>query len=208
MKRIAIMCGLSLFLSLPAMVLAQENHSAIGLNHGEVGAFADYFRFAPGTSTANYVGTGGRLSLNFSPNLAVEGEMSYDFARDYTTVASNNTNGTITSTVVRSSLRPLTGLFGPRFQVGGGGPIRAFVTGKVGFVNFSTANSNTVAGSQFSNAVNGVGGNTTHFAMYPGGGLEGFFGPIGLRLEAGDEVYLNNGVYNNLKVTFGPEIRW
>ena len=50
MKRIAIVCGLSLFLSLPATVLAQENHSATGLNHGEVEAFADCFRFAPGTS--------------------------------------------------------------------------------------------------------------------------------------------------------------
>ena len=70
------------------------------------------------------------MSLNFSPNLEIEGEMSYDFARDYTTVASTNTNGTITSTVVRSSLRSLTGLFGPKFQIGGGGLIRSFVTGK------------------------------------------------------------------------------
>jgi hypothetical protein len=29
-----------------------------------------------------------------------------------------------------------------------------------------------------------------------------------LRLEAGDEIYLNNGAYNNLKVTFGPVVRF
>ena len=37
---------------------------------------------------------------------------------------------------------------------------------------------------------------------------EGFFGPIGLRVEAGDQMYFNNGTYNNLRVTFGPEIRF
>jgi hypothetical protein len=47
-----------------------------------------------------------------------------------------------------------------------------------------------------------------HFAFYPGGGFEGFWGAFGLRLEAGDEVYLNNGTYNNLRVTFGPQLRF
>jgi hypothetical protein len=204
MKRIATIFGLSLFLALPSWMMAQEHPSAIGQNHGEVGAYFDYFRWAPAHSATNFVGVGGRLSFNFHPNVALEAEMSYDFARDYTTTTNNSVN----STVVRSGLRPLTGLFGPRFQVGTGGPVRAFVTGKVGFVNFSTTNSGVVSGTTFSNAVSSVGGNSTHFAMYPGGGLEGFIGPLGLRLEAGDEVYLNNGVYNNLKVTFGPELRW
>ena len=40
------------------------------------------------------------------------------------------------------------------------------------------------------------------------GGLEGFVGPIGLRLEAGDEIYLNNGTFNNLRVTAGPTFRF
>jgi hypothetical protein len=44
--------------------------------------------------------------------------------------------------------------------------------------------------------------------MYPGGGVEGFWGPIGLRLEAGDEIYFDNGTHNNLKVTFGPAFRF
>lgn len=203
MKRISMIFGLSLFLVLPSWLLAQETRSAMGENHGEVGAFVDYFRLAPGSSAANFLGTGGRLSFNFSPNLAVEGEMSYDFARDYSTTTSNGVN----STIVRSGLRPLSGLFGPKFQTGLG-PFRAFATGKVGFVDFSVTDSHSVTGSQFNDAINGVGGSSTHFAMYPGGGIEGFLGPVGLRLEGGDEVYLNNGVHNNLRVTFGPEIRW
>lgn len=204
MKRIAVIVGIGLFLALPSWMMAQERRSAMGGNHGEVGAYFDYLRWSPGNSTTNFVGVGGRLSFNFLPSVALEGEMNYDFARDYTTT----TNRTVSSTVVRSGVRPLSGLFGPRFQLGRGGPLRAFVTGKVGFVDFSTTSSGTVTGTQFSNAINGVGGSSTHFAMYPGGGIEGFIGPIGLRLEAGDEIYLNNGVNHNLKVTLGPQIRW
>jgi len=39
-------------------------------------------------------------------------------------------------------------------------------------------------------------------------GVEGFIGRVGLRLEVGDEIYLNNGTFNNLRVTFGPHIRF
>lgn len=201
MKRISMIVSLSLLAS--SLMVAQENRSVLGENHGELGAHFDYLRWAP-SSTTNFVGVGGRLSFNFHPKVALEGEMDYDFARDYTVT----THNTVSSTVVRSGLRPLTGLFGPRFQVGGGGPARAFVTGKVGFIDFSTTNRGTVTGQQFANAIDSIGGSGTHFAMYPGVGLEGFAGPIGLRLEAGDEIYLANGTHNNLKVTFGPEIRW
>ena len=45
-------------------------------------------------------------------------------------------------------------------------------------------------------------------AVYPAGGLEGHLGPIGLRLEAGDEIYFNNGAHNNLRVSFGPYLRF
>jgi hypothetical protein len=113
------------------------------------------------------------LSFNFLSNVALEGEMDYDLARDYTTTTGNSVN----STIVRSGVRPLSGLFGPRFQVGGGGPLRAFVIGKLGFVDFSTTNAGTVSGMQFNNAINGVGGSSTHFAMYPGGGIEGLLWP-------------------------------
>jgi hypothetical protein len=39
-------------------------------------------------------------------------------------------------------------------------------------------------------------------------GLEAFGGPIGIRLEVGDEVYFLNGARNNLRVTFGPQFRF
>ncbi len=194
MKRIVIMIGLVLGLALP--MLAQ--------NHGEVGAYADYSRFGSGNAATNYVGVGGRLGINVSSAVVLEAEMNYDFARNVTSTYSNGAN----TSFATSSVRPLTGLFGPKLQVGGSKPFRAFITGKAGFINFSTNTSGTVSGSTFNNSVTSFGGSGTHVAFYPGGGLEAFIGPIGLRLDAGDEIYLNNGVYNNLRATFGPTIRF
>lgn|SRR5579884_117146 len=197
MKRIAIIVGLGLCLALPSLSAAQENH-------GEVGVFADYLRFSPGTRVTNFVGVGGRVGFNVHPHVMLEAEMSYDFKRNFTNTGTSGISTNFTNTGVR----PLTGLFGPKFQAGTTGPFRVFVTGKVGFINFSTANGSTVNGQQFSNSVTGIGGPGTHVAFYPGGGFEAFIGPVGLRLEAGDEIYLNNGTFNNLKVTFGPHIRF
>lgn len=200
MKRIAMILALGTLVALPAALLAQKDH-------GEVGVYADYFRFSPTSSVdLNYVGVGGRLGINIRPTVALEAEMSYDFARNYTTTYATGTGAGGNTSFTTSSIRPLTGLFGPKFETTG--PFKVFATGKVGFVDFTVNNSGTVTGPGFSNSVAGVGGSGTHLAVYPGGGIEGFLGPIGLRAEAGDEIYFNNGTYNNLRVTFGPSIRF
>jgi len=190
---------LSLSLAAPAWVFAQSME-----NHGEVGVFADYLRFGPSNDTVNFVGVGGRLGINVHPNFQLEGEMNYDFERNYTYAYSNG----ITTSLVTTGVRPLTGLFGPKMQAGTSGPIRVFLTGKLGFINFSETMRGVVSGTTFSSSVTGVGGPGTHLAFYPGGGIEGFIGPVGLRLEVGDEIYLDNGTYNNLRITFGPHIRF
>jgi hypothetical protein len=182
--------------------------SAHTYDHGEVGAFADYLRFNPSGAAINFVGAGGRVAFNVHPNIALEAEMNYDFAQNYTTTTTTGTSSTTTSTFTTTSLRPLTGLFGPKFQIGTSSAVRAFVTGKLGFINFSTSNPNNVSGSSVSSSISSVGGAGTHLAFYPGGGLEAFLGPIGLRAEAGDEIYLDNGTYNNLRVTVGPTLRF
>jgi hypothetical protein len=38
--------------------------------------------------------------------------------------------------------------------------------------------------------------------------LEGHLGPIGLRLDVGDEIYFNSGAHHNLSMAFGPYIRF
>ncbi len=168
--------------------------------HVNVGVFADYTRLSEATPAINFVGVGGRVGFNVHPNVQIEAEMSYDFKRNFTTTFSNG----VTTQFVSTNVRPITGLFGPKFQTSG--PFRAFVTGKVGFVNFDVTNKQPVAG--FTSGIGAITTGDTKFALYPGGGVEGFWGPFGLRLEVGDEIYFDNGGRNNLKVTVGPVLRF
>lgn len=222
MKRILICAGLAAALAIPSALSAQDNtppqtdgtyvqnppKNPHTLNHGEVGIYGDLFRVTPANAAAvNFLGLGGRVGFNMGAHAALEAEMNYDFEKNWTSVNVNGTSGGGSSTTVTSKLRPLTGLFGPKFQFGTSGPVRAFVTGKVGFIEMSYSN-NAASGTTFGNSFNQFGGGSTHFAAYPGGGLEFFLGPVGIRAEAGDEMYFNNGTYNNLRVTFGPTIRF
>lgn len=169
-------------------------------DHVEFGAFADYFRFGDSTPVRNFAGVGGRVAVNVRPSIQLEAEMAYDFKRNF-----NNTftNG-VTTQVVNTGFRTLHGFFGPKFQTGSGA-FRLFVTGKVGFDNFSINNQNATTG--FINTV-GLTNGATDFAIYPGGGFEIFAGPIGIRAEIGDDIYFDNGAHNNLRVTFGPQFRF
>lgn len=211
MMRTLRVAGLTAALALPFLASAQQQYpnapSARGestLNHGEFAAYGDFFRVAPsGHSAINFVGLGGRAGFNLNPHLALEGEMSYDFERNYTVISNNNG----TTTTIPSTVRPLTGLFGPKLQFGTSGPFRAFVTGKVGFAEFSTSHHAPSTGT-FTTAVDEFGGSSTHFAVYPGAGFELFGGPLGLRAEVGDEIYFNNGTNHNLRVAIGPTIRF
>jgi len=191
MKRY-IQFGIIVLLFAAPMLWAQDS--------GEVGAFAEYYRYTYAPSPENFFGLGGRAAINITHSIQLEGEMGYDFQRNYTSTFGN----TVTSTTVTSHLRTLHGYFGPKFQTGGGA-VRFFVTGKVGFDNFNYSNSGPTSG--FTNSV-GLSSGTTAFALYPAAGLEAFAGPIGLRLEAGDDIFFVNGGHSNLRVTFGPQFRF
>jgi hypothetical protein len=183
-----------LFVTAAPMVLAQHS------DHVEVGAFAEYFRFSQTNPSINFLGLGGRVAFNMHPSVQLEAEMGYDFKRSF----ANEFRNTLTTETVTTRLRTLHGLFGPKFQTGSG-PFRIFLTGKVGFDNFTVTNSSPTQG--FTSSV-GLDAGRTDFAVYPGGGIEAFAGPIGLRAEIGDEVYFDHGAHNNMKVTFGPQIRF
>ncbi|KAA6456261.1 hypothetical protein DYQ86_26050 [Acidobacteria bacterium AB60] len=208
MKRIFSCVGLTaiLALSIPASSQVVQNppREASHLNHGDFSVYGDMFRVSPKNyPTLNFLGLGGRVGFNVHPNVALEGEMNYDFEQNYTTVQGTGAS----STTITSGVRPLTGLFGPKFQFGTSGPFRAFLTGKAGFVEWSTSGKSP-SGSTFTGAFGQFGSNSTNFAAYPGGGIEAYLGPLGLRVEAGDEIYLDNGAHNNLRVTFGPSFRF
>src|SRR5579864_6804373 len=194
MKRVVGILFCCLLFITPAVVAQNTSE-----DHGEVGIFAEYFRLGDPGPTRNYTGLGGRAAFNVHPNVQLEAEMGYDFERNYTSTFSNG----VTTANVQSRLRSLHGLFGPKFQTGG--LLRIFVTGKVGFENFTVTNAGAPAG--FANAV-GLGSGVTAFALYPGGGIGGFVGPIGLRAEIGDNIFFNNGMHSNLRVSFGPQFRF
>ncbi|MGA9390773.1 MAG: hypothetical protein WBV69_10035 [Candidatus Sulfotelmatobacter sp.] len=194
MKRYLGLASIFLMFAAPAL-LAQEPS-----DHIEVGAFADYFRFSNATPAQNFLGIGGRAAFNVHPSIQIEAEMAYDFQRSYTQTFSNG----VTTEAVTSRFRTLHGFFGPKFQTGSG-PFRVFVTGKVGFDNFSVTNQNATAG--FTNTV-GLTNGSTQFAIYPGGGFEAFAGPIGVRAEIGDDIYFLKGAHNNLRVSLGPQFRF
>jgi hypothetical protein len=196
MKRYWILALLFFGLTLVPPLLAQE------YDHGEVGAFASYFRLNRTSPQINFVGLGGRVGFNVSSHVALEAEMSYDFKRNFTSTFSNG----VTTEFVNTRLRPLTALFGPKFQAGTSSPIRIFVTPKVGFVNFSVSDQNAASG--FKGALGAVTSGNTRFALYPGGGIEGFWGFFGFRLDVGDEIYFDSGARNNFRATFGPLIRF
>jgi hypothetical protein len=193
MKRFFGVFVASLFFVVP-MLMAQDS------DHVEVGAFADYFRLSDSSPARNFVGVGGRAAFNVQSNIQIEAEMAYDFKRNYTNTFTNG----VSTEVVNTGFRTLHGFFGPKFQTGSG-PFRVFVTGKVGFHNFSVNNQNATAG--FTNTV-GLTNGTTAFAVYPGGGFEAFAGPIGVRAEVGDDIFFKNGGHNNLRVTLGPQLRF
>ena len=169
-----------------------------GSDHIEVGAFADYLRLDRTDPTLNYTGLGGRLAFNFNQYAQIEAEMSYDFDRYYNNPFENGS-------LVRSQTHILTGLLGPKIQTGSG-RFRFFVTGKAGLISFTTNSQNPPTG--FKSALGAVGNGNAKLAVYPGGGVEGFWGPVGLRLEGGDEIYFDNGARNNLRVSFGPAFRF
>jgi hypothetical protein len=197
MKRYLGIVITSLFFALP-MLVAQDSDR---MDHVELGAFVNYYRLSDPGPTRNFIGLGGRAAFGIRPSIQLEAEMAYDFKRNYTNTFSN---GTVTSATVTTGLRTLHGFFGPKFQTGSGA-FRAFVTGKVGFDNFSVSNQNAPAG--FVNSV-GLTDGATYFALYPAAGIEAFAGPIGIRLEVGDDIFFNNGAHNNLRASIGPQIRF
>lgn len=208
-KRLAVICALMLYFGImsPA-VLAQNNSNTQnsssnnndGKDHGTFGVYADYFRLQ--FAGANMFGVGGRAGYNLFRPLAVEAEMSYDFARSTT---QSITTGTITSTVT-SNLRLIHGLVGPKLQITKG-PIRFFAVAKAGILNFGVSSSGVTTGAVTNQIANIRDGNTK-VAYYPGGGIEFNLGRFGLRLEAGDEIFFDNGANHNLKVMAGPQIRF
>jgi hypothetical protein len=168
----------------------------------EVGILLDYLSISQ-TNTNNF-GVGGRLGYRIHRNVMMEGEVAYDYGINFDEAYRNITNGDITA-IERTSIGVTHGLFGPTLQPVKGG-FRPFVTLKGGFMDFRLSPSLL----PYSNiaSVLGIRSSSLNLAIYPGVGAEASLGPVGLRLELGDEIYFNSGAHNNLRITFGPIVRF
>jgi hypothetical protein len=169
----------------------------------ETGVFVDYLSISQ-TSTDNF-GIGGRFGYRVHHNVMLEGELAYDYGINFDEAYRNISNGDIAA-IERTSIGVTHGLFGPTLEPAKGG-FRPFVTLKGGFVDFRFSTS-LLPYSNLASAILGIRTSRLNAAIYPGGGLEASLGPVGLRFELGDEIYFNNGGHNNLRITFGPIIRF
>lgn len=168
----------------------------------EVGAYADYMRLSQ--TKSNFAGLGVRLGVPIISHVKLEGEISYDFNQVFTEGFTNTSTGAVT--IARSNLRLLHGLFGPKVDLGFSN-FHPFVTLKAGFLNTRFDARPATVGT-FLSSVDNLRSKDVSGILYPGGGLEGRIGPLGLRLDIGDEMYFNNGTHHNLRVAFGPYIRF
>jgi hypothetical protein len=169
----------------------------------EAGIFIDYLGISQ-TSTNNF-GLGARFGYRVHRDVLLEGEFAYDYGINFDEAYRNIANGNIAA-IERTSIGVTQGLVGPKIQPSGGG-FRPFATLKGGFVDFRLSTS-LLPYSDVASSIFGLRTSSLNAAIYPAAGIEATLGPVGLRLEAGDEIYFNNGSHNNLRITFGPILRF
>ncbi|HEV2197532.1 MAG TPA: hypothetical protein VGR55_18245 [Candidatus Acidoferrum sp.] len=170
-------------------------------DHFQVGAYGDYFRIDQ-TGT-NMAGLGGRVGYTIFSHVMFEGEMNYDFDQGF---VERCVSTSCTVTVANSNLKVLHGLGGFKF-IGSHRAIRPFLTLKGGFINFQL-NPKPASFGQFTTSVQNLRSNNVSGVFYPGAGVEGHLGPVGLRLEAGDEIYWTGSPHHNVRIAFGPFLRF
>ena len=189
--------------TLLVILLSCASSCLLAQSRVETGVFIDYLSISQ-TSTDNF-GIGGRFGYRVHHNVMLEGELAYDYGINFDEAYRNISNGDIAA-IERTSIGVTHGLFGPTLEPAKGG-FRPFVTLKGGFVDFRFSTS-LLPYSNLASAILGIRTSRLNAAIYPGGGLEASLGPVGLRFELGDEIYFNNGGHNNLRITFGPIIRF
>jgi hypothetical protein len=189
-------------LIVPVLLLAAWAAAPIAsAQHAEIGAYGDYVHL--GSIDTNMVGLGSRVGVDIVPDVMLEGQISYDFDQTFSEGFTNTSGGTVGFS--NSGIKVLDGLFGPKIETRG--PVKFFVTVKGGFINFRLSG---VPGSfsGFTSSVSNLRGSNVDGMLYPGAGMEATIGPVGLRLDVGDDIYFTNRAYHNFAVQFGPVFRF
>jgi len=169
----------------------------------EAGIFLDSLGISQ--TDTNNLGLGARFGYRIHSHVMLEGELAYDYGLNFHEAYVDVTNGNIAA-IENTSIGVTHGLIGPMVQPAHG-HFRPFATLKAGFMDFRLSGS-LLPYSDIVSSVLGLRTSNVNFALYPAGGIEASLGPLGLRLEAGDEMYFNRGAHHNLRITFGPIIRF
>jgi hypothetical protein len=196
-------CMVKVVLTLATLLLCENWSLAHAQKRVEAGLLLDYLGVSQ-TQTNNF-GVGGRLGYRVHHNVMVEGDLAYDYGVNFQEVYSNIANDNV-SAIEKTSIGVTQGLFGPKLQPAHG-HLRPFVTLKGGFIDFRLSPS-LIPYSSVVSTVLGIRTSNLNAALYPAGGAEVTLGPLGLRLELGDLIYFNDGAHNNLRITFGPILRF
>lgn len=189
-----------IFLFVSPLLLATFS---IAQSRMEAGVFLDSLSISQ-TNTNNF-GLGARFGYRVHHDIMVEGELAYDYGLNFSEAYRDVSNGNI-SAIARTSIGVTHGLIGPKLQPSGGA-FRPFVTMKAGFIDFRLSPS-LLPNSSVTSTILGLRTSNLNAALYPAGGVEAALGPVGLRFELGDEIHFNSGAHNNLRVTFGPILRF
>ena len=169
----------------------------------EAGIFLDSLGISQ--TDTNNLGLGARFGYRIHSHVMLEGELAYDYGLNFHEAYVDVTNGNIAA-IENTSIGVTHGLIGPMVH-SAHGHFRPFATLKAGFMDFRLSGS-LLPYSDIVSSVLSLRTSNLNFALYPAGGIEASLGPIGLRLEAGDEMYFNRGTHHNLRITFGPIIRF
>jgi hypothetical protein len=194
---------MSRFLLLAVLLLLANCPAALCQSRVELGVFVDYLNVSQ-TNTNNY-GLGARVGIRAHRNLMLEGEFAYDYGINVDETYHNLVTGNIAA-IENTSIGVTQGLFGPTL-IRASHRLRPFAMLKVGFTDFRFSTS-LLPYSNIASSLLGLRTSSLNFALYPAAGLEASLGPVGLRLEIGDEAYFNHGGHNNFRLTFGPVIRF
>jgi len=172
--------------------------------HFEAGAFVGYAHLDVPNLPQNTVALGGRVDLPFYRFIKFEVEGGYDFPIPDIAISSAG-NVAITTTKEISGWRMNGGL---KFQSHGGSYF-FFLKGG-GYLLQPSVSVRVIGGvpivvSPPATTTNSVWKGT----FYPGAGISFFAGPIGMRLDVGDEIlWLDGNARNNLRINFGPSFRF
>ena len=169
----------------------------------ELGVFLDSLSISQ-TSTNNF-GLGARFGYRIHHDVLLEGELAYDYGINFDEAYLNLSTGNIAA-IEHTSIGVTHGLFGPMLQRSSG-HLHPYATVKAGFIDFRLSTS-LLPYSNIASTVFGLRTSNVNAALYPAAGIEATLGPLGLRLEAGDEMYFNSGAHHNLRITFGPILRF